>query len=196
MGGMGGKGGKRHHSSGALSDSLNSSSDFEEVKKGMDGVVGGGFGGGRRIGVGVKEADVGSFLGNGGNPARNIRTAPGGGSEMVGILLAGGSFTPTAPSSHPSHHPPTEPRPDPVNYTSNHNDLATPSDSDSDEGGIFTDNNNGEEDILLTSFGDEELLEIEEDNLLETNLGTDFLGLFAPSPTPGGGQGGGKSDWM
>ena len=96
---------------------------------------------------------------------------------------------------------PPDPRPDTVSYglrdvgdmsmnmSMNDDHLSMQDDSSGgDRDNQFEDDN----ELLLTSFG--------EDELMDTNLGTDFLGLFAPSPTPGpgggGGGGGGDGEWM
>ena len=99
--------------------------------------------------------------------------------------------------------PPDAVRPDTVD---NGADLICPGESDSDSDGfgdaMFTPVNKSskvehgwseggaesDEDMLLSSFHGDELDDLNKDWPVEvdldTNLGTDFLSLFAPSPTP------------
>jgi hypothetical protein len=133
-------------------------------------------------------------MGMGARGARTIRTAPSKGGFM------------TSKAAIPM--PPDAVRPDTVANT-NAGSLIIAGDSDSDSDGygdaVFTPVNKGglqgggqqthgwsdpnsDDDLLLTSFHGDELDDLNDDwpelEEFNTNLGTDFLSLFAPSPPP------------
>lgn len=147
--------------------------------------------------VGVEDGNVGNPVPrkiNGARQVRTIRTAP------QSSIFLGGSNLGTIPT------PPASARPETVASSSNCIDEDVLEDSDSDEGygdgqfdlaftpvskeiqqeGWTEQSRQNADDIMLTSFNGDDGLDDLMTFDLETNLGDDFLNLFAPSPPPAG----------